>query len=153
MVSDRIVVSAMITIGDFASLVRVSVRMLRYYHAVGLLAPAFVNPHSGYRLYDPDNLRRLNRIVALKELRRGQDRKLAAQSKLTPGPYTPTSKPIRQIMSSSGDIDSPATGLESRLCGVVVLCAHSAGRHIAPRRSARRRRRRRSLRRSSRTTR
>ena len=63
----------MITIGDFASLGRVSVRMLRHYDAMGLLAPAFVDPHSGYRHYDLDQLRRLNRIVALKELGLGLD--------------------------------------------------------------------------------
>ncbi|MCP2194241.1 MerR family transcriptional regulator [Williamsia deligens] len=63
----------MITIGDFASLGRVSVRMLRHYDAIGLLAPAFVDPHTGYRHYDLDQLRRLNRIVALKELGLGLD--------------------------------------------------------------------------------
>ncbi len=63
----------MITIGDFASLGRVSVRMLRHYDAIGLLTPAFVDPHTGYRHYDLDQLRRLNRIVALKELGLGLD--------------------------------------------------------------------------------
>ncbi|MEH3156132.1 MAG: MerR family transcriptional regulator [Gordonia paraffinivorans] len=63
----------MITIGDFASLGRVSVRMLRHYDAIGLLAPASVDPHTGYRHYDLDQLRRLNRIVALKELGLGLD--------------------------------------------------------------------------------
>ncbi|MCX6468255.1 MAG: GyrI-like domain-containing protein [Corynebacteriales bacterium] len=58
----------MITIGDLASLARVSVRMLRHYDAIGLLTPAHVDPHSSYRYYDLDQLRRLNRIVALKDL-------------------------------------------------------------------------------------
>jgi DNA-binding transcriptional MerR regulator len=47
--------------------------MLRHYDAIGLLAPAFVDPHSGYRHYDLDQLRRLNRIIALKELGLGLD--------------------------------------------------------------------------------
>lgn len=34
----------MFTIGDFAHLGRVSVRMLRHYDAVGLLLPAHVDP-------------------------------------------------------------------------------------------------------------
>lgn len=58
----------MIAIGDFARLGRVSVRMLRHYDAIGLLRPEHVDPHSGYRFYTRAQLRRLNRIVALKEL-------------------------------------------------------------------------------------
>lgn len=58
----------MFTIGEFASLSRVSVRMLRHYDAIGLLRPASLNPSSGYRLYSADQLWRLNRIVALKDL-------------------------------------------------------------------------------------
>lgn len=58
----------MFTIGDFASLGRVSVRMLRHYDAIGLLRPASIDPFSGYRRYRADQLRRLNRIIALKDL-------------------------------------------------------------------------------------
>ncbi|MFD0145722.1 MULTISPECIES: MerR family transcriptional regulator [unclassified Streptomyces] len=58
----------MFTIGDFARHGRVSVRMLRHYDAIGLLRPAHVDPHSGYRFYEADQLARLNRVIALKEL-------------------------------------------------------------------------------------
>jgi DNA-binding transcriptional MerR regulator len=58
----------MFTIGDFARLGRVSVRMLRHYDAIGLLTPAEVDPDSAYRLYSVDQLPRLNRLIALKEL-------------------------------------------------------------------------------------
>ncbi len=58
----------MISIGDFARLGRVSVRMLRHYDTMGLLRPEHVDPHTGYRYYRPEQLRRLNRIVALKDL-------------------------------------------------------------------------------------
>ncbi|GAA5020601.1 MerR family transcriptional regulator [Actinopolymorpha pittospori] len=58
----------MFSIGDFAKLGRVSVRMLRHYDALGLLSPAVVDPATGYRLYEADQLRRLNRVVALKDL-------------------------------------------------------------------------------------
>ncbi|MFE9919511.1 MerR family transcriptional regulator [Micromonospora sp. NPDC005553] len=58
----------MFTIGDFARLGRVSVRMLRHYDSIGLLPPASVDPHTGYRFYRADQLRRLNRVIALKEL-------------------------------------------------------------------------------------
>ncbi|KAB1151128.1 MerR family transcriptional regulator [Micromonospora sp. AMSO12t] len=58
----------MFTIGDFARLGRVSVRMLRHYDSIGLLRPAAVDPHTGYRSYRAEQLRRLNRVIALKEL-------------------------------------------------------------------------------------
>lgn len=58
----------MFTIGDFARLGRVSIRMLRHYDALGLLRPARVDPHSGYRYYEAGQLQRLNRLIALKGL-------------------------------------------------------------------------------------
>jgi DNA-binding transcriptional MerR regulator len=58
----------MFTIGEFATTGRVSVRMLRHYDAVGLLRPARVEEHSGYRYYDARQLRSLNRLLALKDL-------------------------------------------------------------------------------------
>jgi DNA-binding transcriptional MerR regulator len=58
----------MFSIGDFAGLGRVSVRMLRHYDAIGLIRPAHVDPHSGYRYYTAAQLKRLNRIIALKDL-------------------------------------------------------------------------------------
>ncbi len=58
----------MFSIGDFAKLGRVSVRMLRHYDALGLLTPAEVDPSSGYRYYAADQLGRLNRVIALKDL-------------------------------------------------------------------------------------
>ena len=58
----------MFTIGDFARMGRVSVRMLRHYDRIGLLPPARVDVYTGYRYYTADQLRRLNRVVALKDL-------------------------------------------------------------------------------------
>ncbi|WP_229403398.1 MerR family transcriptional regulator [Micromonospora okii] len=58
----------MFTIGDFARLGRVSVRMLRHYDSIGLLRPAAVDQRSGYRFYRAEQLHRLNRVIALKEL-------------------------------------------------------------------------------------
>lgn len=58
----------MIKIGDFSKLSLVSVRMLRYYEEMGLLKPARVDRFTGYRYYSVDQLPRLNRILALKDL-------------------------------------------------------------------------------------
>jgi DNA-binding transcriptional MerR regulator len=58
----------MFAIGEFARHGRVSIRMLRHYDAIGLLQPVHVDAATGYRFYDADQLSRLNRIVALKDL-------------------------------------------------------------------------------------
>jgi len=58
----------MIRIGDFSKLSRVTVKTLRYYDEVGLLKPASVDQLTGYRYYTYDQLPRLNRILALKDL-------------------------------------------------------------------------------------
>jgi DNA-binding transcriptional MerR regulator len=55
-------------IGTVARLGGVSVRTLRYYDEIGLLRPVWVDPSSGYRWYEPEQLRRLHRIVALRDL-------------------------------------------------------------------------------------
>ncbi len=58
----------MLKIGDFSRLSRVSVKALRYYDEIGLLKPVEVDRFTGYRYYSADQLPRLNRIVALKDL-------------------------------------------------------------------------------------
>ncbi|WP_433677350.1 MerR family transcriptional regulator [Microbacterium gorillae] len=58
----------MYTIGEFAALGHVSVRMLRHYDAIGLLRPAEVDPFSGYRRYEPAQLEDLLRVVELRDL-------------------------------------------------------------------------------------
>jgi len=58
----------MIKIGDFSKLCLVSVRALRYYEEMGLLEPVEVDRFTGYRYYSFDQLPRLNRILALKDL-------------------------------------------------------------------------------------
>jgi DNA-binding transcriptional MerR regulator/effector-binding domain-containing protein len=61
------------SIGTFAGIAQVSVRMLRHWDAVGLLTPAHVDEWSGYRSYSAAQLTRLNRIVALRDLGFGLD--------------------------------------------------------------------------------
>jgi DNA-binding transcriptional MerR regulator len=55
-------------IGAFARVAQVSVRTLRHYDEIGLLPPARVDPQTGYRWYAADQLHRLNRILALRDL-------------------------------------------------------------------------------------
>ena len=58
----------MFKIGDFSKIARVSGRLLRYYDNIGLLSPRRIDPQTGYRYYSAEQLGRLNRILALKEL-------------------------------------------------------------------------------------
>lgn len=58
----------MLKIGDFSRLARVSVKALRFYDEAGFLKPARVDAQSGYRYYSMQQLPRLNRILALKDL-------------------------------------------------------------------------------------
>jgi DNA-binding transcriptional MerR regulator len=58
----------MFKVGEFSRLSRVSVRMLRHYDQLGLLKPSETDPFTGYRYYSADQLPRLNRILALRDL-------------------------------------------------------------------------------------
>jgi len=58
----------MLRIGDFSRIARVSVQTLRYYDDLGLLKPVEVDRFTGYRYYAFDQLPRLHRILALKDL-------------------------------------------------------------------------------------
>ena len=58
----------MFRIGDFSQLGQVSIRTLRLYDEMNLLKPAQIDKFTGYRYYSIDQLPRLNRILALKDL-------------------------------------------------------------------------------------
>ena len=58
----------MLKIGDFAKLTRLSVQTLRYFDDLSLLKPVEVDRFTGYRYYAYDQLPRLHRILALKDL-------------------------------------------------------------------------------------
>lgn len=58
----------MLSIGAFAQIGQVTHRMLRHWDQAGLLVPAHVDEFNGYRSYDPSQLSRLHRIVALRQL-------------------------------------------------------------------------------------
>jgi DNA-binding transcriptional MerR regulator len=49
-------VAVSLTIGDFARTTHLSVKTLRYYHRIGLLAPAAIDPDTGYRRYQTDQI-------------------------------------------------------------------------------------------------
>lgn len=58
----------MFKIGDFSRLTQVTVKALRHYDRLGLLAPETIDPETGYRYYSGAQAPRLSRILALKDL-------------------------------------------------------------------------------------
>ncbi|MFG3580986.1 MerR family transcriptional regulator [Micromonospora chersina] len=56
----------LLTIGAFARAARLTPKALRLYDELGLLPPAAVDPHSGYRYYTPAQLDRARLIAALR---------------------------------------------------------------------------------------
>jgi DNA-binding transcriptional MerR regulator len=58
----------LIGIGEFARRVRLSVKQLRSYDELGLLAPAYVDPDSGYRYYHRGQARSAITIALLRSL-------------------------------------------------------------------------------------
>lgn len=58
----------MFKIGEFSKICQISIRMLRHYDEIGIFQPAHVDRETGYRYYSADQLPRLNRILALKDL-------------------------------------------------------------------------------------
>jgi DNA-binding transcriptional MerR regulator len=55
-------------IGEFSRLSQVTVKALHYYDDMGLLKPAYIDPFTNYRYYTIEQLPRIHRIVAFKEL-------------------------------------------------------------------------------------
>jgi effector-binding domain-containing protein len=58
----------MFKIGDFSKISLTTIKALRLYDQMGLLKPAYVDDFTGYRYYSADQLPRLHRIVAFKDL-------------------------------------------------------------------------------------
>lgn len=57
-----------LTIGDFSRMTHLSVKALRHYHEIALLEPVAVDPDSGYRLYDVDQVPTAQVIRRLRDL-------------------------------------------------------------------------------------
>ena len=58
----------MLKIGEFSRLSQVTVKTLHHYDDLGLLRPAHIDQETGYRYYTVEQLPRIHRIMAIKEL-------------------------------------------------------------------------------------
>ncbi len=60
--------NSILKIGEFAQVAHVSIATLRHYEKIDLLKPALLDPDTGYRYYSLDQLPRVNRLLALRDL-------------------------------------------------------------------------------------
>jgi len=58
----------MYKIGEFAKLVNVSIKTLRYYDEINLFKPSYTEPYTNYRYYEEKQIEEINYIKKLKEL-------------------------------------------------------------------------------------
>jgi DNA-binding transcriptional MerR regulator len=65
--------SASLSIGDFARATSLSVKTLRFYHESGLLEPIEIDPNSGYRRYETEQIPTAQVIRRFRELDVGLD--------------------------------------------------------------------------------
>ncbi|MCS7477362.1 MerR family transcriptional regulator [Umezawaea endophytica] len=60
--------AVLLSIGEFATMTRLSRKALRHYHDVGVLEPAKIDPETGYRFYDTSQVRSAHLIRRFREL-------------------------------------------------------------------------------------
>ena len=60
--------AVLLKIGEVADFFQISVKAVRIYEKKGIIAPAYVDPESGYRYYTPDQLLQLAALLELKAL-------------------------------------------------------------------------------------
>ncbi|MFN2134729.1 MAG: MerR family transcriptional regulator [Candidatus Promineifilaceae bacterium] len=60
--------NSMLKVSEFAQLAQITVKTLHHYDNIGLLQPATVDPFTNYRYYTVEQLPRIHRIMALREL-------------------------------------------------------------------------------------
>ena len=63
-----VMATTLLTIGEFSRMTHLSVKALRHYHDVGVLAPAAIDPSSGYRSYDVRQVASAQVIRRLRDL-------------------------------------------------------------------------------------
>ncbi|MGV9836030.1 MerR family transcriptional regulator [Nocardia niigatensis] len=60
--------TATVPIGEFSRLTYLTIKTLRYYHEIDLLAPVAIDPGSGYRFYSTEQVDQAHLIKRLREL-------------------------------------------------------------------------------------
>lgn len=58
----------MFRIGAFSKMTKTTIKTLHYYDEIGLLKPAFIDKETSYRFYTTEQLIKLHKIIALKQI-------------------------------------------------------------------------------------
>jgi DNA-binding transcriptional MerR regulator len=98
-------------IGEFASRSRLSARALRIYDELGLLPPARVDEDSGYRFYEPEQLKQARLIATLRQLHFP----LAAIKAILPLEPAKAAERVRQFWAASESKHSSLRALATYL--------------------------------------
>jgi len=116
---NRATAESLLKIGDVSRLSGVSVRMLRHYDDLGLFRPVVVDEFSGYRYYRVEQMYRLHRLLAFKEM----GFSLAQVACLLDGSLPPNA--VRALfMERQGDIKREIQEREARLALVRAQIEH-----------------------------
>ncbi|MCD8110808.1 MAG: MerR family DNA-binding transcriptional regulator [Clostridiales bacterium] len=102
-----------LTIGEFAKLRGVNINSLLYYEKLGILLPAYTNPHSKYRYYAPEQLSTLDIIllcisldIPLKDLKKYQGENVYWQKKILEDGRRIAEDKIRRVQTDLRKIES-----------------------------------------------
>ncbi|MCD7981873.1 MAG: MerR family DNA-binding transcriptional regulator [Clostridiales bacterium] len=102
-----------LTIGEFAKLRGVNINSLLYYEKLGILLPAYTDPHSRYRYYAPEQLSTLDIIllcinldIPLKDLKKYQDENAYWQKKMLEDGKRIAEDKIRRMQNDLRKIES-----------------------------------------------
>jgi DNA-binding transcriptional MerR regulator len=109
--------TGLLGIGAFSCLVRLSVRMLRYYDKQAVLIRAYTDPDTGYRYYAGDQIRDAVLLRSLRDI----GFTMSASAAVVPQAHDP------QILRR-------AAGSPRRASRRVLACATPTGRPCPPRR-------------------
>lgn len=113
---------SLLSIGEAAKLKNVSIKSLRYYDQIGILTPAYVDPHTNYRYYSAAQMFYLDVIttctelgIPLKELRnyRRDDNSLDLEGLLSKGASIAHTK-IQQAQQSLLQINSALDEMQAQ---------------------------------------
>jgi DNA-binding transcriptional MerR regulator len=99
-------------IGEFASRSRLSARALRIYDELGLLPPTRVDEDSGYRFYEPGQLKQARLIASLRQLHFP----LAEIKAILPLEPAQAAERVRQVWAATESKHSSLRALASLLC-------------------------------------
>lgn len=117
----------MFSIGEFARLGQVSVKMLRHYDGIGLLRPARVNPVTGYRYYTAAQLSDIGRIRSLRDLGFG----LTQIAALTSGDRGPAARDtMAAYQAREHQIRAAISAGQAQLTRLTAAKALPDGKHV-----------------------